>query len=478
MTLGHELPAPPPPERTAPTGGHPRDHLAELDVAVAELAAAARVAAPDQERAAFDALAEAHYARGLAWMALGDWPRAEADLRQAVRFVPGHAPASYAAALLRLRLDDPTGALSGLDRLLAGNPDCVPARHARGCLRREQGLLGLARDDLDHALSLQPADAELYASRAALHRLAGDLDAALVDCATALRLQPRSAHAWLQQGLVRAQRGDRATALADLQQAAQRFLARGANDAFVLATDAIQALRALPESAPAETTEPAEPVQTAPQVPPPLPPQPPLGVGRDEVRVFLDTSSLMFEAAPAFFEGWVVPLAAQPGVRFVVTGQTLVELDKHLHSTNAAKRQRAESARALLERYRRGPAILEVFGDANDPFVDNLIQARVTEFCLRYACCVVTQDWALAEDVLHIGQRKSVRRTKPISVVRIGRDGAAQDFAHLLARRDARAQRQPAPRPLSHVFRLVSGTVTPDATPLAALGPLAEAPPS
>jgi len=124
-----------------------------------------------------------------------------------------------------------------------------------------------------------------------------------------------------------------------------------------------------------------------------------------ELRVLVDTSSLMHEHADAMLERFFVPLVLETGQKLVVPVQVVDEVRRHLSASDPELRQKAERADELLGRY-RAMGLADVFGGVEKTFADNVIQIVIMRFCEKYHFCLITQDRALAADTLRLGRRQ------------------------------------------------------------------------
>lgn len=140
--------------------------------------------------------------------------------------------------------------------------------------------------------------------------------------------------------------------------------------------------------------------------------------------VFLDTSSLLvscwkgddrsgraithdFRKEEVFWDGEVARLATNG--RLVLTARNYQELVKHSKST--VRRELADRSKYVLEKL--APLIkagtVEVVGDSNDPFADAVLLSVALKFRTQANLVFVTQDRALANDLLKIVAFESVR---------------------------------------------------------------------
>lgn len=140
--------------------------------------------------------------------------------------------------------------------------------------------------------------------------------------------------------------------------------------------------------------------------------------------VFIDTSSLLvscwrgddrngriithdFRKEELFWDGEVARLATYG--RLVLTARNYQELLKHSRST--VRRELADRSKYVLEKLAPliKAGIVEVVGDSNDPFADAVLLSVALKFRTQANLVFVTQDRALANDLLKIVAFESVR---------------------------------------------------------------------
>ncbi len=144
-----------------------------------------------------------------------------------------------------------------------------------------------------------------------------------------------------------------------------------------------------------------------------------------DLRVLLDTSSLMDDSIEEFLGTFLVPLVRASDQRLVVPHRVMQECKKHATSTDPERSRKGHRAAALVEKM-VAEQLADVFGEPDEFFADNVIQAVVMRFCEKYHFCLVTQDRALATDTLRIASRPSVKLNRAIFALRVG-EGAALD---------------------------------------------------
>lgn len=177
-------------------------------------------------------------------------------------------------------------------------------------------------------------------------------------------------------------------------------------------------------------------------------PQIPFG---PELRVFVDTSALMEPGAERSFEG-LAPELKRHGLKAIVPQRVIDELKK---MTGARAALAAEGLR-ILERLQQG-GVLDIKGENDDGYVDNLFQAVFVRFRLKYSLLLITQDGALAQDVLSLNDANAVQRIRGIFAARVA-GGGLQAWAPGeadRARPGGRPQNGSPPPPASATYKLV-----------------------
>jgi tetratricopeptide (TPR) repeat protein len=172
--------------------------------------------------------------RGNAYFRKGDYRKALADYKQAVRLRPlwTYNHSNLAGASLHCReFDDAireAGEAIGLD------PKNHYAAWIRGCARLAQRDYPGAIADHTSAIALAPEVAAYYIDRGDSYRLHGDLDRAVADYHEGLRLAPQQHRARYDRGLLHLARYDSSKAIADFDVVARAwsdsaplFVARG-----------------------------------------------------------------------------------------------------------------------------------------------------------------------------------------------------------------------------------------------------------
>lgn len=142
----------------------------------------------------------------------------------------------------------------------------------------------------------------------------------------------------------------------------------------------------------------------------------------DALRVLLDTSSLMDPAFISFFANALMALVVDGRPKVVVPARVLEELRRHQHGVDQLRHDAARRALAWLDAT-RARGWITVLGEKDDPFAGSLFQAVITRYHTRFDFCLVSQDRALAGDVLRIATARSVATSHRLAAFRVARDG-------------------------------------------------------
>ncbi len=402
-------------------------------------------------------------------------------------------------------------ALEAYQRALELNPNHAPAWNNKGWVHENLKQWDEALAAYDHALELNPTYSHAWRNKVDLLRRLGrateaaitavtashhlyqqdQYTEALEACEQALQLDPRNAMAWNNKGVCLHKLSQAEEARKALEQAL------AIDPRHPLAHDNLAALfppAPMPVPKPERPLPPPAPNLPAPPAPVPKPSAPPAPVpppasassaqpdlapvptkSEPRHKIFIDTCSLMYPQAEAFFRHWIEPRARQPQVRVLVPVSVAHEIQKHLDGTDENARRKAEQAAPILKTYVQ-QGLVEWVDDQDRRFADNVFLTLFQHFCLQYDLTLVTQDGNLAQDVLDIKKRRSVQVRKRISAVRIARDGAAHPWRDATESRlqERNVPRNPAQKKSTPAFQLRSGVARIDAAPLPLTRPAAE----
>jgi serine/threonine protein kinase len=155
-----------------------------------------------------------------------------------------------------------------------------------------------------------------------------------------------------------------------------------------------------------------------------------------EFKIFIDTCSLLSEDADKFWAN-ITPVLQRESKTVIIPYRVYEELDKFASNPSLCLQKspnkpslnhqaiNVKSNVAVLQR----AGLIEIFGDSNDNFADNVFQTVFTKFRLKYSLMLITQDNNLANDIVNISKSKSVNTNNRILVERINKFGFLSKFS-------------------------------------------------
>lgn len=132
-------------------------------------------------------------------------------------------------------------------------------------------------------------------------------------------------------------------------------------------------------------------------------------------KVFMDTCSLMHKHYPEF-EPLLFSALHSAGTYVIVPIKVIEELNKHAQSSNE---QASKLAQYALKSLAQNKYLVNIKGEDNENFADNVFQTQFAKFRLQYNLTLITQDIALAHDILNLNSITSQRSPYTIKVFRI-----------------------------------------------------------
>lgn len=146
-----------------------------------------------------------------------------------------------------------------------------------------------------------------------------------------------------------------------------------------------------------------------------------------EWKIFIDTCSILHIDINKFWMN-IYPLLEKYNKKIIVPLRVIEELEKHKENiSNANLSKRAKEALISLE-YLRKKDLLEIRGETNDNFSDNVFQVVFTKFRMNYKLLLITQDNDLSKDIDSLNNNKSVK-ANPVNVKRINQYGFLSDYS-------------------------------------------------
>lgn len=138
-------------------------------------------------------------------------------------------------------------------------------------------------------------------------------------------------------------------------------------------------------------------------------------------RIIVDTCSFMQPDAGDFFGTTLLSAMKQAGTRIVVPKKVLDEVKKHIAAHDEERRKAALHADDIISRFQRDGAA-DIFGDDDDPFADQTILYVVQKYRTKLDFLIITQDRALAQQLLAISRSLAVRSSRDLAIARIHRN--------------------------------------------------------
>ncbi len=133
--------------------------------------------------------------------------------------------------------------------------------------------------------------------------------------------------------------------------------------------------------------------------------------------LMIDTSSLMEPSCSRVIEQ-MIPALQRYGKKLIVPQRVIEELQKHQRNRNNPEKARlAEWGLSCCARLKKA-SCLDVRGADTDHFADNAIYVALLRYHYDYQMLLITQDKALAQDVLQLN-RDTLLRGKQVSVMYI-----------------------------------------------------------
>ena len=142
--------------------------------------------------------------------------------------------------------------------------------------------------------------------------------------------------------------------------------------------------------------------------------------------VFIDTCSLLEPSAQYFWVD-IIPFLSQYSKKVIIPFRCYEELDKHQKNTSNSDLSKKAKQVLLNINLLKKNGYVQIVGDTTDNFADNVFLSVFSQKRIKYKLLLITQDNALAQDILSLNNSKSVIGF-PIDVKRINRSGKLNNF--------------------------------------------------
>ena len=139
-------------------------------------------------------------------------------------------------------------------------------------------------------------------------------------------------------------------------------------------------------------------------------------------RLFVDTCSFMHEKAPDFFYKHLVHILIDQGKMLIIPDKVKEELKYLQKSPKPETRNAARRGAEIIKQFQKDK-LIDIRGEKNDPFTDNVFHYVFSKFRTKYDLALITQDKALALEILALNDSLAIKTSKRIIVFWIGRGG-------------------------------------------------------
>ncbi len=133
--------------------------------------------------------------------------------------------------------------------------------------------------------------------------------------------------------------------------------------------------------------------------------------------LMIDTCSLMVPSCPGVIDQ-MIPALQRHGKKLIVPQRVIEELQKHHRNSNDPERAKLAGLGLSCCARLKKASCLDVRGADTDHFADNAIYVALSRYHYNYQMLLITQDKALARDVLQLN-RNTLVPGKPVSVMYI-----------------------------------------------------------
>ena len=149
-----------------------------------------------------------------------------------------------------------------------------------------------------------------------------------------------------------------------------------------------------------------------------------------DMRIFVDTSSLMEEAAEAAFHTRLIPIIRQHGIRPIIVARSVAEeLNRLANRSDELVARQAQAATTMVQNLVDTGDAEVVGNDDDDQLADNHFQTIFTKFRRKYPLVIIAQDRGLVRDLLSLNVSNAVHGIQEIQAIRINRIGDLMGWA-------------------------------------------------
>ena len=139
-------------------------------------------------------------------------------------------------------------------------------------------------------------------------------------------------------------------------------------------------------------------------------------------KFFIDTCSLLHENSEEFFFK-ELPNTLIANSKTVIIPDKVIEEVKRLQNYRSEKICKDANRAAMIVNNYLKHKIVDVRGESNDPFADNVFQYVFTKFRTKHNLALLTQDVALAKDITNLKKTTSIKSNYEIEAFKLTRNG-------------------------------------------------------
>ena len=143
-------------------------------------------------------------------------------------------------------------------------------------------------------------------------------------------------------------------------------------------------------------------------------------------KIFIDTCSLLTDSIDMFWSN-ILPHLNQYNSKVIIPYRCIQELEKFINDKSDMVRcNKAQKSRDHVVRLCQS-GFVDIRGDKNDNFADNVFQTVFTKFRMQYNMLLITQDNNLAKDIIYLNKSKAVKAHE-VTALRLNKYGFLSPF--------------------------------------------------
>ena len=141
-----------------------------------------------------------------------------------------------------------------------------------------------------------------------------------------------------------------------------------------------------------------------------------------DFKVFVDTCTFMHHEAPFFFNNQLAPILLHSKKQLIIPHKVIIEIERLQKSKKKEIADVAKIAAEIMRNY-SDHKLVDMRGEKGDPFADNVFHYIFSKFRTKYDLALLTQDRALAKDILALKSSKAVKSSRKLLVLKLDKKG-------------------------------------------------------